>query len=88
MAAVNRLDLNRKNFLAYLHGLGVEERNVMDMLDKIMQYEEDGMDEAETKSFFQELVNTGLAWQLQGHYGRTAVRMLEAGLIEASLPRL
>jgi hypothetical protein len=49
------------------------------LVNKIISYESGEMDEAETIEFFQELINTGLAWQLQGHYGRTAAALIEAG---------
>jgi len=29
---------------------------------------------------WQQLINTGLAWQLQGWFGRTAMRLIEAGV--------
>lgn len=54
----------------------------MDTVSKIMAYENAEFDEEETIEFFQELVDTGLAWQLQGHYGRTAKDLIDAGLVE------
>lgn len=37
--------------------------------------------EEEILAAWQYLVDTGLAWKLQGWYGRTAVRLIEAGWI-------
>jgi DNA-binding IscR family transcriptional regulator len=54
---------------------------MMDQLDKIIAYEQGDLSEEDTIKLFQELVNSGLVWSLQGHYGRTATRLIEAGLI-------
>jgi hypothetical protein len=56
----------------------------MDSLTQIIAYEQGELDDFETVDLFQELVNTGLAWTLQGSYGRTAAAMLRSGAI---LPR-
>lgn len=48
------------------------------------RYENGEMCGDELLVFFQDLVDTGLAWQLQGHYGRTAAALLEQGLITSS----
>jgi hypothetical protein len=57
----------------------------MDQVDKIMKYEGGEMSDEETVEFFQELVDSGLAWQLQGHYGRTAASLIKQGLVTANL---
>jgi len=50
------------------------------MVDKIIQYESGNMSDEEMFSFFQELIDSGLAWKLQGHYGRTATALIDEGL--------
>ena len=53
----------------------------MDTVSFIMDFESGQLDDDAIIAGFQELVNTGLVWQLQGSYGRMAQRLLEAGLI-------
>jgi len=50
-------------------------------IDKIMRYEQGEMNTAEVLDLFAGLIASGLAWQLQGSYGRTAASLIEAGLI-------
>ena len=52
-----------------------------DSVDALMRYEASELDEAGTIRLFQHLVNNGLAWKLQGSYGRHARDLLKAGLI-------
>lgn len=52
-------------------------------IDKLMRYEDGDMDEQEVNELFQSLVNSGEAWTLQGHYGRTAQALINAGRITA-----
>ena len=49
---------------------------------KIKAYEQGDLNDEETVVFFQEMLDTGLVWKLQGHYGRTASRLLDEGLIK------
>ena len=46
-----------------------------------MKYEYNQLTVEEIIQLFQHLVNTGLAWQLQGSYGRTARAMIDSGIV-------
>jgi hypothetical protein len=53
----------------------------MDQIDKIIAFENGELDGDEVIDLFQSLVNSGLAWQLQGFYGRTAMDLINQGLV-------
>ena len=52
------------------------------LVKKIIRYEEGNMLPKEQIEFFQYLVDSGIAWTLQGHYGRTAQDLIERGWIK------
>ena len=52
-----------------------------ELSDRIIMYEQGELDEQQTIQLFQELVDSGMIMSLQGHYGRFAAQLLEAGLI-------
>ena len=56
---------------------------MMNLAGKIIAYETDELDEESTTALFQELIDNGMAWTLQGHYGRTARALIEAGVCHA-----
>jgi len=47
---------------------------------KIIEYEGGEMDDAEAVAMFQEMINDGTVWQLQGSYGRTAQALIAGGI--------
>ena len=48
-------------------------------IDKLIDYENGQLDDEETFAFFQDLIDSGAAWALQGHYGRTALALIDSG---------
>jgi len=58
----------------------------MNTLDRIIAFETGTLSEDEIITLFQELVDSGLAWSLQGSYGRTAHALIDAGLVKGPIP--
>jgi hypothetical protein len=55
-------------------------------LDRIIAYEQGELEEEEIIALFQSLLDSGLVWKLQGHYGRTCVQLIDAGLLITNNP--
>ena len=51
----------------------------MTMLNQVIAYEQGELDEEGIIDMFQQLINSGLAWKMQGSYGRTAKALIDAG---------
>tara|TARA_R100000734_G_C3316348_1_gene108809 strand:+ start:1585 stop:1785 length:201 start_codon:yes stop_codon:yes gene_type:complete len=50
-------------------------------VNMIIQYECGELDDNGTLELFSDLIKSGQAWKLQGHYGRTASAIIDAGYI-------
>jgi hypothetical protein len=49
---------------------------------RIIAYEQGTLDLDDTIHLFADLIRTGDAWTLQGHYGRTAAALIQQGVID------
>ena len=56
----------------------------MDLVNEIMDYEAGEISMERFLMLFSELIFSGKAWTLQGHYGRTATDLINAGVIDAN----
>jgi hypothetical protein len=50
-------------------------------IDTLIAYESGELNDADTIAFFANLIKTKTAWSLQGHYGRIASAMIDAGFV-------
>ncbi len=53
-----------------------------EIINLIMSYEAGDLDKNKILELFAELIKTGQAWHLQGHYGRTAAALIKQGFID------
>lgn len=60
----------------------------MGLVDSVIKFEDGLMDADEIAEFFQGLIDSGIVWQLQGAYGRTARALIDAGVCHAPLVRV
>jgi hypothetical protein len=62
---------------SFIHGV------TMFDVEEFVRYESGEMDWFEAVDFFQGLIDTGMAWRLQGSYGRTAMNLIYDGVCTA-----
>ena len=49
------------------------------IINRIIAYEEGAMNEEDIVTFFQDMIDSGVVWQLQGSYHRAANALIKAG---------
>lgn len=54
-----------------------------DVTNRLIDYECGHLNDIQTLRLFSELIKNGMAWTLQGHYGRTAMSLINDGWLDA-----
>lgn len=54
---------------------------MLSLSNQIFEYENGELSYEETVELFQKLVDSGLVWHLQGHYGRLAQSLIDEGIV-------
>jgi hypothetical protein len=49
-------------------------------IETIMKFEQGELGQEETIEMFQQMIDDGSAWTLQGYYGRMAMSLIDMGL--------
>lgn len=57
------------------------------MVEDLMRYESDDLEEAEVVALFQHLIDAELVQHLQGHYGRVARQLIDDGRCTARITK-
>lgn len=52
------------------------------LFNELMAYEEGELDSTEIVQLFSKLIKSGMAWQLQGMYGRQAMTLINSGYLD------
>jgi hypothetical protein len=52
------------------------------LFNELMAYEDGELDTTEIVQLFSKLIKSGMAWQLQGMYGRQAMTLINSGYLD------
>ena len=57
---------------------------MMDLVNDIIAYESGELTNDKIIDLFARLVKSGMAWTLQGHYGRTTEALIDGGYVDVN----